>query len=136
MTVSSIMTRNVVQIGMDTSIQEIGRVFAEFGFHHVLVVDEGALMGVISDRDVLLAISPFVGAISELDRDRHTLHRRAHQVMTRHPVTVRPDTPVQEATRSMLTNGISCLPVLDEQGGVLGIITWRDLLRWHLDDPS
>jgi CBS domain-containing protein len=53
----------------------------------------------------------------------------ASDVMTRNVVSVRPDTPVAEAIRTMLDNQISGLPVIDEAGGMVGILTEGDLLR-------
>jgi CBS domain-containing protein len=54
---------------------------------------------------------------------------RAHQIMTRNVITVRPDTPIVEAARLMLENHLSGLPVLDEQGKLAGIVSEGDFLR-------
>ncbi len=57
MNVASIMTRNVVTVEMDYSIQIIRDIFKNFEFHHLLVLENQKLVGVISDRDYLSAIS-------------------------------------------------------------------------------
>lgn len=76
----------------------VQQLFKEHRFHHLLVVDDRTLVGIISDRDLLKAISPNIGTMSETDRDRATLNKRAHQVMTSDPISVRPTTPFAAAT--------------------------------------
>jgi len=127
------MTRDVVRVNLDSTLREMRKLFSDTGIHHLLVVDDAKLLGVISDRDILAALSPFVDSISERDRDRHTLKKRAHQIMSRNPISVSPQTLVEEATNLLLGKGISCLPVVSSQGDLEGIVTWRDLLRWFTD---
>ena len=59
-TVETIMTQDVVTVDMDDPLYLIQRIFQREGFHHLLVVEEDQLVGVISDRDLLPAISPYV----------------------------------------------------------------------------
>ena len=97
--IGEIMTARVVTIEMDDSLEVIRDIFRKVRFHHLLVVDNEKLVGVISDRDVLKAISPYVGTMSETNRDHATLNKRAHQIMSHYPVTVRQFCPLQEAAR-------------------------------------
>ena len=113
---------------MDTSVGKVREILRKSSFHHFLVVEEGKLVGVISDRDVWQAVSPFVGTLSEERRDTVTLSRRAHQIMTRHPVTVTKDASVADAAAFLLASKVSCLPVVTAEGRVEGIITWRDIV--------
>ena len=62
-----------------------------------------------------------------MNRDTETLNRRAHQIMSREPITVS-RTLLKEAAGLMLEHQISCLPVL-ENGALVGIVSWKDLLR-------
>jgi acetoin utilization protein AcuB len=64
--------------------------------------------------------------------DTASLHRKAHQIMTRALISAAPDTPIGDAALLLLNNKISCLPVLDSNGACVGIVTMRDLLRWSL----
>ncbi|MFZ5897642.1 MAG: CBS domain-containing protein [Bacillota bacterium] len=131
MVVGDFMTRRVVIVGMDATLEHILRVFQNTGFHHIPVVDlqTREFVGIISDRDLYKHLSPFLGTISESPRDTMTLTKKAYQIMTRRPVTVAPETPVKEAARLLLTKGISCLPVLSADGQLKGIVTWKDILR-------
>jgi len=115
---------------LDDTVAVLQELFERHKFHHLLVVQHGELYGVISDRDLLKNLSPFVGqALSERPQDRALLHRRAHQIMTRHPVTVPSSMPLETAARVMLEHQVSCLPVRDEHGRPIGIVTVHDLLR-------
>ena len=135
MTLKDVMTKAVVTVDMDESLQRIGELFEESKFHHLLVTVEGKLMGVISDRDFLKNLSPFLGR-SQMARqqDANTLQKKAHQLMTRRPATARPETPLRKAAQRMLKLRISCLPVVERDGRVVGIVTWRDLLRQAYPD--
>lgn len=129
MNVQSIMSRQVVTVDMDDSLEHMKGLFETHRFHHLLVLHERKVVGVISDRDVLRHISPFIGKRIERPQDLETLKRRAHQLMTRALISVAEDCPIRDATQIMLDHSVSCLPVLDEKGHPRGIITWRDLLR-------
>lgn len=129
MNVDAIMSREPVTVGMDDDLHRVKDLFELYRFHHLLVLLGERLVGVISDRDLLRASSPFVGRASERPQDLATLNRRVHQIMTRNLVVVAPDTPVEVAARLMLDKRVSCLPVVAAEGQLLGIVTWRDQLR-------
>jgi acetoin utilization protein AcuB len=123
------MTKDVVTVGMDISLKAMCKMFDEKKFHHLLVIEEDELCGVISDRDLLKALSPFLNTAAEQSRDLATLKKRAHQMMSRKLITVDKDTDVDEAARLMIRENISCLPVMSPDGKIKGIVTRTDLLR-------
>lgn len=130
MLVSDVMTRGVVSVGLDESLKSVSELFGSHHFHHALVLDEDKhLVGVVSDRDLLRAMSPFVAKLSERSIDAQTLTRPVHQLMKRHPVTISPHETIETAAATMLRKVVSCLPVVDVYGNILGIVTSRDLLR-------
>jgi acetoin utilization protein AcuB len=130
MDVSSIMTVRLVSVEMDDRLEVVKQIFDRVHFHHLLVIDaRGALSGVVSDRDLLKALSPYVGSAAETARDVATLHKRVHQIMSRNPITLHPAAPISSAVRLFLEHPISCIPVVDEAQKPVGIISWRDLLK-------
>ena len=132
-TVRCWMTPQIVTIGLDATLRDAQRIFEKRRFHHLIVLDNETPVGVISDRDLLKHISPFVGVrISERAQDVRTLSKRIHQIMTRTLISISPDVAVAEAARRMIESRVSCLPVIDESGRMIGIITMRDLLRWAI----
>lgn len=129
MTIRELMSTTLVTVELDDSLATVKNIFDKARFHHLLVVEEGRLFGVVSDRDLLRALSPFAGTTVETPRDQATLNKRVHQVMSRKPLTLTPDALITEAVAIFLEQGVSCLPVVDEEFRPLGIVTWRDLLR-------
>jgi acetoin utilization protein AcuB len=130
MTLDKIMTARVVTVDMDDRLEVVKEIFDTMNFHHLLVVDEHKkLSGVLSDRDLLRALSPYVGSVAETARDLATLNKRVHQIMSRHPLTLRPHSSVAEAANLLLENRISCVPIVDGDFMPVGIVSWRDLLK-------
>lgn len=130
--IADIMSTRVVTIEMDDRLTVAKEIFDQANFHHLLVVDEYKLEGMLSERDLLRAISPNLGSSSETIKDLETLQKRVHQVMTRNPLTIAPHINLDAATRLLLDNNIGCLPVL-ENGNLVGIVTWKDLLRAYCE---
>ncbi len=129
MKIASIMTRNVYTVDMDDSLKTIRDIFGFDAFHHLLVEDGRRFAGIISDRDLLRAISPFLGTLSEKTCDKKTLNMKAHQIMSKRVITVNAETSIEDAASLLLRNNVSCLPVISSQGDVEGIVTWRDILK-------
>jgi len=128
-TVDKIMTRRVVGVRMDDDLNKVRKLFSQTNFHHLVVLDQQRVVGIISDRDLLKAVSPYVGTAAERERDTATLRRHAHQIMSHHPITLPVDGTVLEAIRLFTHKKISCLPVLHKDGVVAGILTWRDIFK-------
>jgi len=129
MKIKDIMSNQVVCIDMDETLTGIHGMFNKAHFHHLLVTEDNKLYGVISDRDLLKAISPYAGTPSELPRDAATMNKRAHQIMTRKPVTIIADSTISSAINLLLEHDISCLPVVDKDNKIEGIVTWKDLIK-------
>lgn len=130
--VRDIMTRKVLTVDMDRSLNDVRRVFERAPFHHLVVIEDGKLVGLVSDRDVYRAISPFAGTPTERSCDAFTLRKHVHQIMTRSPKTCEPDDTAEEACKRMLEERISCLPVVNDRGKCVGIVTIRDVARWAM----
>lgn len=129
MIVNDVMSKHVISVRMDETLDVVRDILSARRIHHAVVVDEGKVVGVISDRDVLRNLSPFTGTNSERTIDAATLHKRVHQFMTRNVQTIQSNLPVVDAAKVLLDRGISCLPVVSESGALLGIVTTRDVLR-------
>ena len=120
--VAHVMTAEPSCILPETSVLELVELFHAKHFRHVLVVDhEGQLVGVVSDRDVLRCFGPQEGP------KRSVLAGiRVEELMSTDLVTVRPETPLEQAVTLMMDEGISSLPVLNETE-LVGILTNTDL---------
>lgn len=130
MSVAKIMSKSPVTVEMDNSLRVVKGLFEQTRFHHVLVVESGQLCGVVSDRDLLKALSPSVGTAAETSRDVAMLNKKVHQIMTREPVSIAPEASIYDAIDIFNTQNISCIPVVSEDNRPVGIVSWRDILRF------
>jgi acetoin utilization protein AcuB len=129
MNLRDIMSNTVVTVEMDDQLRTVKEIFDNMKFHHLLVVDAGKLAGVVSDRDLLKALSPRLGTLAESDIDTATLNKRVHQIMTRNPVSLHPEASVLDAVNLFNTHRVSCIPIVDNNQHPVGILSWRDLLK-------
>jgi CBS domain-containing protein len=144
------MTRSVVTVQEGTPFKELVRTMQEHRVSGVPVVDaDGKLTGIVTEADLLYADrdrrdpvphNPFIewfidpAFLESLEPDEDI---RARDIMTRQVVTTRRDVPIHQAVRKMLHAEVKRLPVVDEDGRVVGIVSRRDVLRPYLrPDPQ
>jgi acetoin utilization protein AcuB len=124
------MTARVVTVEMDDRLDVVKKIFDTLNFHHLLVIDDSRkLKGVVSDRDLLKALSPYVGSAAENARDIATLNKRVHQIMSRNPVTLQRHAALSEAMQLFLEHKVSCIPIVNEEFKPVGILSWRDVFK-------
>ena len=104
----------LVTVTMDHTLGRARDIMQMKKIRHLLVMDGGKLVGLITDRDVRDHLSPRIDTPIESSKDEKTLETKIHQVMTRDPITVSPNTLISEAAALLLKHKISCLPVMDE----------------------
>ena len=132
--VRDLMTTHIVTIGMDDTLRAARSIFNQHKFHHLMVVENGKLAGVLSDRDLLKNLSPFLGSpFSQRPQDSATLNKKVHQMMSRKLVSIGPDDEISLAAQRMMYEHVSCLPVIDNNDKPIGIITIHDLLGWFVE---
>jgi diacylglycerol O-acyltransferase len=129
--VADLMAREVISIRTSDSLLLAHRVMRARRIRHLPVLDAaGRLVGIVTHRDLLAASS------SSLDRE--TIEARVHvlagseasEVMETHLCVAGPDEAAAEAGARMIGHKIGCLPVLDEAGRLVGIVTEEDFVRW------
>jgi CBS domain-containing membrane protein len=121
--VADLMTPDPVTVLPTTSVGEVWHIMAERRFRHMLVSDEKeGLLGLVSQRDILAAVR---SADLQIEDDV----RPIAQLMNRSVDTVRPECCAAEAARYMLSSKHSCLPVVDDEGALVGILTEADFMR-------
>lgn len=74
MRVDALMSTPVVTVDADDRLATLRELFQQTGFHHLVVMDAGQVRGIISDRDLLAAISPNIGTPAETAKDLATLN--------------------------------------------------------------
>jgi CBS domain-containing protein len=96
---------------------------------HVPVLEDGEVVGLVSQRDLFKAMMSSTMGYGEKAQKAYLHTVRVKEIMTDPVVTVAPDTSVGEAAELMLQKGIGCLPVIDGTA-LVGIVTKTDLLRY------
>jgi acetoin utilization protein AcuB len=122
--VNDSMTREVVTLPPQTTAGEALAVCRERRIRHLPVLDDGRLVGIVSDRD-LRSATPALGDPARAEALGRILVR---DVMAREVATIRPDDPIEEAANAMREKKIGCLPVV-EDGALLGIVTSSDVME-------
>ncbi|MCC0100279.1 MULTISPECIES: CBS domain-containing protein [Streptomyces] len=116
--VHEVMTGNPVTVEQLTSLAEAARVMRDAGIGDVLVVDQGRLLGILTDRDIV------VRALAE---DRDPAETTVRAICSSDPLTVGPGDRVDQAVDLMRRHALRRLPVQAENGELVGIVTLGDL---------
>jgi acetoin utilization protein AcuB len=118
------MTRDVVVLSPQTTAAEALAVCRERRIRHLPVLEEGRLVGIVSDRDLRSATPAF----GDTDRAAALETIRVSDVMAREVTTARPDDPIEVAANCMREEKIGCLPVVEDDR-LVGIITASDVMK-------
>lgn len=121
------MTRNLVTLAPEASVAEALTLCRERRIRHIPIVEEGRLVGIVSDRDLRDA-SP---ALGDAERASALQEIRLGDVMTREVSTAVPQDPIENAAQEMYELKIGSLPVVAEEDEekLLGIVTSSDVMR-------
>jgi CBS domain-containing membrane protein len=129
--VRHLMTSPVVSFFAEQTLPLAEDVMTFKHIRHLPVIDDARrLVGIVSHRDLLAAqISSRVG-LSEGERRARQDRVRVGEIMTRHVLTVQPDVPASVAAGVLCDHKFGCLPVVDEGGVLVGIVTEHDFLAF------
>ena len=149
LTVGDVMTRDVVTVTPDTSVRDIARMLMERRFSGVPVVDgEGTVLGMVSEADLVERVSgphlpphiELLGGVIYLENPLHLEEKlrkamavTAGEIMSTHPVTVKPSTPLRDVADLMVTRKLNRFPVVEGKR-LVGIITRHDVISTLLAD--
>ncbi|WP_165079514.1 MULTISPECIES: CBS and ACT domain-containing protein [unclassified Desulfovibrio] len=123
------MTPEVITVTPDTSLLKLGKLMRDHGVRRLPVLDSGRVVGIISDRDVRDA-SPSKATTLDMYEMHYLLAEiKAKDIMTPRPVTIKPTDTVEKAAMIMLDKKIGGLPVVDEKGELVGIISDQDVFK-------
>lgn len=125
------MTKNVITLGLKTTVIDAADIMRTKKIRQFPVIDEnGLLAGIVSDRDIRDAMpSKFLPGDSTT-RGGTLTSLRASDIMTSEPLTVSPLTPMDMVASILQRHKFGGLPVLDEAGRLVGIITVADVMRF------
>jgi acetoin utilization protein AcuB len=127
MLVRNRMTGDVVTASPDTTLAQALELTRAHAIRHLPIVADGALVGIVSNRDLRLAHPPvYQPDTGAMQLALHSIHLA--EIMITNVITAAPEATIEEAARLLCTHPIGCLPVVTD-GALVGIITESDLLR-------
>lgn len=132
MKVKDLMTKDTVAVGVDASLLRVKEIFDSNSFHHLPVVKNSSVVGIISKSDLLLMMDwglrlGIKG--SEIRNEMLLKSNLAADIMTHNVMTVLPNDTLQYCLGIYLENYFRALPVVDDEKNLCGIITSYDILR-------
>jgi acetoin utilization protein AcuB len=117
---ADIMSSPVFSLQSEMAVDEAQKVFSEHKFRHIPILSStGKLVGILSDRDFIANGNVTSTLNSILIKNR----------MTVNVLTARPQTEISAIAEVMIAHHIGCLPILDENTSLIGILTRSDILR-------
>lgn len=120
-TVGELSPRPHARVSVDDAMWKVVAEMSAKGRGAVLVEDGGALVGIFTERDLLNRVDY---------SDALWSHVVVRDVMTPHPMVIRPDDSLSEALRRLIQGHRRHLPIVDDRGHVLGLISIRDVLTY------
>jgi len=128
--ISRIMTRKPETIKPSDTMEDVRRIFEKRGFHHIPVLDQGKLVGLVSYTDYLQLIRSIFDNSQETRLNEKVLHATVvEDVMTKHVLCLSQDDTVENALLIFKANQFHSLPVVDARQHLVGIITTYDLMK-------
>lgn len=128
LTTNDLMTIDPDTVTPETSLREVVSLMNKMGNRQLLVVDNNELVGIITDRDIRLAVNSPLVSDEPLERIEILEKFSAESCMTRDPKSVTSDTPIHKVAELLSAYKYGALPVIDN-GKLMGIITVTDLLN-------
>ena len=121
------MTRNVICIEVDESVRDARDIMKEWEIRHLPVTEDGKLVGILSDRDLLI-----LGERAQ-NGDLLLPNVTVEEAMTEDPITCDRFADLESIGQTMLNEKIDSLPIVAEDGELIGLITSSDLIQLLVD---
>jgi len=135
MKVKDLMTKRPITVGPDIPVLEARHLMKSERIRHLIVMDGGGLVGIVTDRDIRLSLPSHTTSLSVWEMTDLLARLTVGQVMSRTVVQVGPDREAREAARLLLDHKIGALPVVDG-GYVIGILTESDFVRACVENAA
>ncbi|WP_291429837.1 CBS domain-containing protein [Deinococcus sp.] len=129
MRIHTLMSTPVITAVPTLSLLAAAHLMRSHGIRRLPVVDEGTLVGIVTDRDLREATPSRVSGVSPWEATTRLSAVTVADVMRRSVLTTTPDADARDAAHTMLLHRVGALPVIDPAGRVVGVVTVSDVLR-------
>ena len=131
MKASEWMTSNPKTVNDDDLVRTAVMLFVEHRIRHLPVVRDGALVGIISDRDLKRAMPSIVAGSTPEEYQDFMESTSSEQLMTKKPITCGPDTDLVDVVREFCEHKVGAIPVVEDER-LVGIVTQTDMMHAFL----
>jgi CBS domain-containing protein len=130
--VNRLMTEAVLSIGADEPAGEVLRLFREYPVHHLPVVEDRRVVGVLSAADLLKLRAMIPRGVASAEKYLND-KMKVQALIARPAITIAEHETVERASALMASHGIHSLPVVDSKGHLVGILTTTDIIAAMFD---
>jgi CBS domain-containing membrane protein len=127
--VREIMMGSPVTLKPDDTLDLANDVIALGRIRHIPVIEDGRLVGLLSERDLIGAAASQIFGLKQKSKSALLKSVLIKDVMKKRVITVKPETPIKEAAHLLAEKKIGCVPVLSD-GSLVGLVTTTDILRY------
>jgi len=130
MTVADIMSKDPLTVEPSETVGRADELMFENRFRQLPIVDNDELVGIITDRDIRSFLSSTsMGSQQAIEK---TLNTKVREIMTDHPLTLSPDDDLEDAVELLIEEKVGGIPVIDKAEGLVGIVTYVDVMKCFL----
>ena len=129
MLVANWMSKDVISIDVNDSMQDAARLIRKHKIKRLPVMENGKLVGIVTDRDLKRASASDVTTLEIHELLFLLSEIKISDIMTKDPITIPLDYTIDEAAQILLEHKLSGAPVVDDKGQVAGVITQTDIFR-------
>lgn len=127
------MTKNPMTVTADTKVDEVAHLMKKHNFRRLPVVDDGKLVGFLSDSDLIRVAPSPATTLSRYEINSLLAKICVRDIMKKDVVSVNVDATIEEAALIMYKNKIGGMPVVSNMGAVVGVITETDIFKTFVD---
>lgn len=127
------MTKNPMTVTSDTKVDEVAHLMKKHNFRRLPVVDDGKLVGFLSDSDLMRVAPSSATTLSRYEINSLLAKICVRDIMKKDVVSVNVDATIEEAVLIMYKNKIGGMPVVSNMGAVVGVITETDIFKTFVD---
>ena len=127
------MTKNPMTVTADTKVDEVAHLMKKHNFRRLPVVDDGKLVGFLSDSDLMRVAPSPATTLSRYEINSLLAKICVRDIMKKDVVSVNVGATIEEAALIMYKNKIGGMPVVSNMGAVVGVITETDIFKTFVD---
>lgn len=123
------MSKEVISLSATDTMKKAFDILEENNIRNLPVLDEGQIVGIVTDRDLKKALIPESASMEVHEMAYLNTNTRIGEIMTKDVITVSPDLTIDEVARILMKNKISGVPVVNEKDELCGMITQGDIFK-------